>query len=72
MSYTKKAIEKVVRLIRLKSSVWKHSINFRGLNSSVAKFQKIFYCNEISRNLKEYAVLWRITYLDMKSATKTV
>jgi hypothetical protein len=72
MSYTKKAIEKVVRSIRLKSSVWMHWINFRGLNSSVAKLQEIIYCNEIARSLKEYTVLWRMTYLDIDSATKTV
>jgi hypothetical protein len=71
MSYTKKAIEKVVRLICLKSSVWKHSINFRGLNSCVAKLQKLFYCNELRRSVKNYAVLWRKTYLDINSPTKT-
>jgi adenosine deaminase len=72
MSYTKKAIEKVVRLICLKSSVWKHSINFHGLNSCIAKLQKIFYCNELRRSLKEYTLLGRIIYLDINSATKTV
>jgi len=72
MSYTKKANETVVRLIRLKSSVWMHSINCSGLNSSVFKLHKIFYCNELPRSLKIRSIIANNIFLDINSATKTV